>query len=71
MSARGLAKRIEARSWKLKDKLIDMRNQAKDAGLHNLSEELAGAFLQMDEVIGAASAAATDNKPLQRAQPSQ
>lgn len=51
MSPRTLAKRIEQRSWKLKDKLIDMHHQAEDAGLTDLSDELAGAFMQMDEVI--------------------
>jgi len=54
MKAKTLAKRIEERSWALKDKLIDMSHQARDAGLTLLADELTGAFMQMDEVINAA-----------------
>jgi len=56
--AKALAKRIADRSWKLKDKLIDMHNQAKESGLDALAEELCGAFMMMDEVIGEAERAA-------------
>lgn len=51
MTPRTLAKRIEKRSEKLKDKLISMKHQAEEAGLHDLAEELTSAFMQMDEVI--------------------
>lgn len=54
-----LAKRIGKRAEALKDKLISMKNQAQEAGLDDLAEELISAFMQMDEVIGEAERKAT------------
>lgn len=58
MSNRRIAKSIEKRCWTLKDRLIAMSHQARDAGLTQLAYELSGAFMQMDEVINEAHAAA-------------
>lgn len=66
MSPKAAAKRIADRSWKIKDRIISLKDFAQDANLpESLVDELYDGMIAMDEIIATAERLA--NQPSTKA----